>query len=90
MATLKSTGPAAIMFASGPAGMVTVELGNPNATSVTGTIHKRIGPDAHFITKVTVDGYVKATLFLAPLARDEAYTLTLDAAPSAQLTIDVW
>ena len=84
----KSNGPADAKVAEGPAGAVRILLGNPNTTSVTGTLWLKDTDDTFQLTKFTVDGSVCMRLDVdKPLEGHQMLYLTLDAAPTAQLTI---
>ena len=84
----KSNGLAEAKVASGPSGPPEILLGNPNTTSVTGTLYLKSGADAFFVTKFTVEPSGLTPLELRkPLAENQYLYLVLDAAPAAQITI---
>lgn len=84
----KSNSQAEAKVAEGPHSSVSVLLGNPNTTSVTGSLYLRDGPVNLFLTKFTVDGELSTLLEIdKPLDSNQSLYLTLDAAPTAQITI---
>jgi hypothetical protein len=88
VAVTKSNSTVAALVAQGPSGPVHILLGNPNTTSVVGTLYLQDNEDSYHITKFTIDAYVPTEIRIdKPLAANQSLYLTLDAAPSAQITI---